>query len=66
MGRSSPLLDNVLKFTLHGRDIIFPFDSLLSDVSLAELDLSGIALSMGNLNASLLCGRACQLLDKAS
>ena len=65
MGRSSPLLDNVLKLILHSRDVILPFDGFLSDISLAELDLSGIALTMSNLNASLLCGRARQFLDKS-
>ena len=61
---SSPLLDNVLKLTLHCRDVIFPFDNFLCDSSLVELCLCGIGLSMSNLDASLLCGCARQLLDE--
>ena len=66
LGGSSPLLDNILKLALHGGDVIVPFDSFLCNCSLVELDLCGIALSMSNLDASLLRGRASQLLDEAS
>ena len=62
---SRPLLDDIVELILHGRSVILTLNCLLGDGSFAERNLGGVALSVSNLDATLLCGSVSQLLYEA-